>query len=62
MRYESEVKGMRYGYGCCGGAGGYGGRSFLTKEEKMAMLKEYKDDLEKEVKGIEERIKELSVE
>ena len=47
------------GYGCCG-TGSYGGRSFLTKEERLAMLKEYKDDLEKEVKEIEERIKELS--
>ena len=47
------------GHSCCG-TGGYGGRSFLTKEERLAMLKEYKDDLEKEVKGIEERIKELS--
>ena len=37
-----------------------GGRSFLTKEEKLAMLKEYKEDLEKEVAGVEERIKELS--
>lgn len=56
MRYL-EVKGM--GYGCCG-PGIYGGRGFLTKEERLAMLKEYKDDLEKEVKGVEERIKELS--
>ena len=54
---------MRYGYGCGGGGGGwsYGGRrSFLTKEEKLAMLKEYKEDLEKEVQGVEQRIKELS--
>jgi hypothetical protein len=53
------VKGMRYG---CGGhwGWGYGVRNFLTKEEKLAMLKEYKEDLEKEVQGIEERIKELS--
>ena len=58
MRYQWEVIGMRYG---CGGAGwSYGGRSFLTNEEKLAMLKEYKEDLEKEVKGAEERIKELS--
>jgi hypothetical protein len=58
------VKGMRYGCGSGGGGGhwgyGYGVRSFLTKEEKLAMLKEYKEDLEKEVEGVEERIKELS--
>jgi hypothetical protein len=54
-----KEKKMRYG---CGGGGGWShsGRSFLTKEEKLTMLKEYKEDLEKEVKGVEERIKELS--
>jgi hypothetical protein len=55
---------MRYGCGGGGGGGhwgyGYGVRTFLTKEEKLAMLKEYKEDLEKEVEGVEERIKELS--
>lgn len=34
-------------------------RSFLTREEKVSMLKEYKDDLEREVQGVTERIKEL---
>ncbi len=32
---------------------------FLTKEEKIEMLKEYKESLEKEAKGVQERIKEL---
>lgn len=40
-------------YGCCGG------RSFLTKEEKIEMLEEYRKELESEAKGVEERIKEL---
>lgn len=39
--------------GCCGE------RSFLTKEEKIEMLKEYREELEKEVQGIKERINEL---
>ena len=34
-------------------------RSFLTREEKVNLLKEYKNDLEKEVKGVSERINEL---
>ncbi len=34
-------------------------RSFLTKEEKLEMLKEYKQNLEKEAKGVGERIKDL---
>ncbi|MDO8625235.1 MAG: DUF5320 domain-containing protein [Candidatus Diapherotrites archaeon] len=37
----------------------YNGRSFLTKDEKVEMLKEYKTDLEKELDGVGERIKEL---
>ena len=34
-------------------------RGFLTKEEKLEMLKEYRESLEKEAKGVSERIKEL---
>ncbi|HIH30063.1 TPA: hypothetical protein HA243_01570 [Candidatus Micrarchaeota archaeon] len=40
-------------YGCCGG------RSFLTKEEKLEMLEEYRKELESEAQGVAERIKEL---
>ena len=36
-----------------------GCRSFLTKEEKIDLLKEYKESLEKELQGVRERIKEL---
>ena len=41
-------------YGC-----NCGTRSFLTKEEKLETLKEYKESLENEAKGVNERIKEL---
>jgi hypothetical protein len=34
-------------------------RSFLTREEKVELLKEYRNDLEKEAQGVSERIKEL---
>lgn len=34
-------------------------RSFLTKEEKLEMLKEYRENIEKEAQGVKERIKEL---
>ena len=41
--------------GCgCGGA-----RGFYTKEEKLEMLKDYKESLDKEAKGVAERIKQL---
>jgi hypothetical protein len=53
---KTEVNNM--GYGCCG-TGFQRARSFLTKEERIALLKEYKNDLEKETQGIDERIKEL---
>jgi hypothetical protein len=48
------------GQGCCG-IGIQGTRNFLTREERISLLKEYKEDLEKEVQGITERIKELEV-
>jgi len=50
--------GVILGYGCCGTYSD-STRSFLTKEEKIEMLREYKETLEKEAKGVEERIKEL---
>lgn len=34
-------------------------REFLTKDEKLEILKEYKKNLENEARGVEERIKEL---
>ena len=41
----------------CGCYGGSRTRSFLTKEECVALLKEYQDELEKEKQGVTERIK-----
>ena len=46
--------------GSCGPCGHHcGSRSFLTKEEKIEMLKERKEAFENEVKGMTERITEL---
>ncbi|WP_150121329.1 DUF5320 domain-containing protein [Candidatus Nitrosocosmicus hydrocola] len=47
------------GYSCCSSS--YASRSFLTKEEKIQLLREYHQDLKKEVQGVEEKIKELEV-
>ena len=44
--------------GC--GCGNNSQRAFLTKEEKIKMLQDYKAELEKEVKGVNEKLKELS--
>jgi hypothetical protein len=38
---------------------GYEMRRFLTKEEKIEILKEYKKNLETEAKAVEERMKDL---
>ena len=42
-------------HGCYGNKG----RSFWTREEKIEWMKEYQEALEKEMKGVKERIKEL---
>jgi len=49
------------GYSCCG-VSTQKARSFLTKEERIAMLKDYKTDLDKESQGVAERIKDLQKE
>jgi hypothetical protein len=45
-----------YANECCGGGHG---RRYLTREEKTEILKEYAEDLEKELQGVRERLKEL---
>jgi len=49
--------GMNCGNGSCGS-----GRNFLTKQEKKELLEEYKENLESELNGVSERIKELAKE
>lgn len=59
---DEEVKKM--GCGCSYGESGFGtqkARSFLTREEKVELLKEYKNELEREAQGVSERIKEIEV-
>jgi hypothetical protein len=43
--------------GCCGCEPSF--RSFLTTEEKLERLKTYRDQLEKELAGVQERIGEI---
>ncbi len=69
-----DMHGNKFENGCgCGGEGcgcneegcgrnksnWNGARNFLTKKEKLELLKEYKEQLENEVKGVSEKIKEL---
>ncbi len=46
------------GYSCCGSTV-QKARSFLTKEERISLLKDYKEDLDKESQGVAENIKDL---
>ncbi len=64
----SNVSYVRYlhggdlmGYSCCG-VSQQTARSFLTKQERVTLLKEYKEDLDKESQGVGEKIKELEKE
>jgi len=42
---------------CCGGHhGGFGGRRFLSKEEKIENLQKYAEGLKKEITEVEKRI------
>jgi hypothetical protein len=43
----------------CNCEGGHDGRRFLTKDERMEMLNEYKDWLDNESKGVAEAIADL---
>lgn len=48
------------GYGNCGCGPGWGGRRYFTKEEQKEYLENYKEALENELKGIKERLSEMS--
>ena len=48
---------IRFGQGCCSDQ--HEGRQFLTKDEKIEKLKEYKNWLDNESKGLDETISKL---
>ncbi len=48
------------GMDCCGGS--CTPRNFMTKQEKVEMLKEYQDGLEKEIQAVKERVADLKKE
>ncbi|MCA1813945.1 MAG: DUF5320 domain-containing protein [Halobacteriales archaeon] len=50
---------MGYGNAC---GPGWGGRRYFSREERQAWLKEYAEELENELKGVKERLKELEAE
>ncbi len=49
------------GYSCCG-VSQQTARSFLTKQERITLLKEYKEDLDKESQGVSDKINDLEKE
>jgi len=46
--------------GCCGRGCGLSFRRFFSSKEERECLESYKDQLQKELAGVEERIKERS--
>jgi len=54
--------GMGPNFGSSMGHGPCMGRHFVTKEEKLELLEEYKKWLEKEAKGVEEFIADINKE
>jgi len=48
---------MAMAQGMCGC--GCGGRRFLSKEEKIEKLEDYRESLKKELQGVEEELKEI---
>jgi len=47
--------------GCCGCGCGSFFRRFISGKEEQEMLEGYRDQLKKELAGVEERIKELKI-
>lgn len=47
------------GSNCCSTSACGGSRNFLTKDERVEMLKEYQESLELELKGVKEKIEDL---
>lgn len=60
VQYKCEKREVNFNL--CYSGYGWGfrkARNFFTKEEGIALLKEYQDELEKEKQGINERIREI---
>lgn len=64
------MKSAHSGHGCCGGEAsahktachcscGSLSRRFITKQERREALEQYKDQLKKELTGVEEHLQEL---
>jgi hypothetical protein len=63
------MKVIHAAHGCCGGEKGSHGmqhhaccgitRRYITKEERREALESYREDLKKELQGVEERLAEL---
>ena len=60
--YNIFIHGMGPGMGMGHGPGPCMGRTFISKDERIELLGEYKKWLEKETKGVEEFIAELNKE
>jgi hypothetical protein len=56
-KHSDDMNSSDQSCGCCCGQPQ---RRFLTKKEKIQILEKIKEDLENELEGVKERIKDLS--
>lgn len=54
-----HIRGMSCSCGCCGCGCGSSFRRFFSSKEEQECLEAYRDELRKELAGVEERIEEL---
>ena len=59
MCCEPTMKGSGSGMSCSCGCNTHGNRHFLTREEVIDNLEKYKQDLEKEIQGVEQKLQEI---
>ena len=56
MHHTSESQSAHGACGCSCGEGGMFFRRYISKKEEQERLEEYRDQLKKELTGVEERI------
>jgi len=58
-RQQKKFWSLGYNCGCCGCGCGMFFRRFVSAKEEQERLEDYRDQLKKELAGLEERIQEL---
>jgi hypothetical protein len=62
VRLRPQMRTMGYGCGPNACGPGWSGRRYLTKDERLEMLREYEKDLANELKAVKERLEAVAAE